>query len=447
MEETICAVATPLGKSAISIIKISGKDCIEKVNKITDINLLDKKSHTINYCHIINNNEIIDEVMISIMKAPKSFTKEDIVEINSHGGIGVINKILELLLNNNIRLAEPGEFTKRAFLNGRIDLLEAESTMDLINSKTEFSSKLAINGVEGKISKLILELRKSIINLLAHIEVNIDYPEYEDEIIITTNLIKENIIKFKDELLKIYNKSKNTKIVKEGINIALIGRPNVGKSSILNHLIEENKAIVTDISGTTRDIVEGSFLLNGITINLIDTAGIRNSNNVVEKIGIKKSKELINTVDLIILILNNSEKLTKEDEELLELTKNKKRIVFINKSDLKNELIYNDINIVKGNTLDSNGLNKLKEKIIEIFNISDINQKDLTYLSSARSISILKECLDLILSIENNINSNLPVDIIEIDLKQIFELLGNIIGITFDRELIDELFSNFCLGK
>ena len=307
MNDTIVAISTPISVGAISIIRVSGDDSINIVNKVfkgKDLNTVN--SHTINYGHIIDKDKIIDEVLVSIMKAPKTFTKEDIVEINCHGGIATTNKILEILLNNGCRLAEPGEFTKRAFLNGRIDLVEAESVMDLINSKTELTRKMAINGVEGKISNLIKELRQSIIEILANIEVNIDYPEYEDAIIITNNILEEKLTYIKSEINKILEKSENTKIYKDGIKIGIFGKPNVGKSSILNALLEEDKAIVTDIEGTTRDVVEGTFILNGISINIIDTAGIRKTDDIVEKIGVEKSKKIIDEVDLIIVVLNNN---------------------------------------------------------------------------------------------------------------------------------------------
>ena len=451
MNDTIVAISTPISVGAISIIRVSGDDSIKIVNKIfkgKDLNIVE--SHTINYGHIIDNDKIIDEVLVSIMKAPKTFTKEDVVEINCHGGIATTNKILELLLNKGCRLAEPGEFTKRAFLNGRIDLVEAESVMDLINSKTELTRKMAINGVEGKISNLIKDLRQSIVEILANIEVNIDYPEYEDAIVITNNILEEKLTYIKSEINKILKKSENTKIYKDGIKIGIFGKPNVGKSSILNALLEEDKAIVTDIEGTTRDVVEGTFILNGISINIIDTAGIRETDDIVEKIGVEKSKKIIDEVDLIIVVLNNNEKLSNDDKEILEQTKDKNRIIVINKNDLERNLDINylkDENIITSNTLDNNGLNELKDKIIELFNIGNIEEKDLTYLSSARSISLLKKCVEIINEIDISILNDIPVDMIQIDLKDIWDILGEIIGESYSDELIDQLFTQFCLGK
>ena len=451
MDDTIAAISTALGVGAISIIRVSGPQSIEIVNKIFKGKDLSKcESHTINYGHIVDNDEIIDEVLIMLMKAPKTFTRENIIEINCHGGIATINKILELLLNNGCRLAEPGEFTKRAFLNGRIGLIEAESVMDIINSETELTRKLAINGIEGKISKLIKNLRQEIIEILANIEVNIDYPEYEDAIEMTNKILNEKLIYIKDEINKILIKSQNTKILKEGIKIGIFGRPNVGKSSILNRLLEEDKAIVTNIEGTTRDIVDGTFILNGVTIKLIDTAGIRTTNDIVEKIGVEKSKKTLEEVDLIIVVLNNNEELTNDDKEILEITKNKNRIILVNKNDLPNKLdlsIFKNEDVITSNTTTIEGLDNLKNRIIEIFNLEKIDDKDLTYLSSARSISLLKKCVDIINEIDISIMNDIPVDMIQIDLKNIWDILGEIIGESYDDELIDQLFTQFCIGK
>ena len=451
MEDTIVAISTALGVGAISIIRVSGEDSIKIVNKIFEgKNLETVDTHTIHYGFIEEQETKIDEVLVSIMKAPKTFTKENVVEINCHGGLATTNKILEILLNNGCRLAEPGEFTKRAFLNGRIDLIEAESIMDIISSKTELTRKLAINGIEGKITNIVKNLRQKIVEVLANIEVNIDYPEYEDAVVMTNELLNKNVSEIKTELQEIILKSENTKLIKDGITIGIFGRPNVGKSSILNKLINEDKAIVTNIEGTTRDIVEGEFILNGININLIDTAGIRNTNDVVEKIGVEKSNSLLNKVDLALIVLNNNEKLQEDDLNLLETTKDLQRIIVINKIDLNNNLKLEQIqdeNIVYCNTVAEEGLNSLKNKIIELFNLGNIEEKDLTYLSNARSISILKECMNKISDIENALLLDVPVDIIEIDLKAIWDLLGEIIGETYQDELLDQLFTQFCLGK
>ena len=451
MEDTIAAISTALGVGAISIIRVSGNEAINIVNRITKFKKLDKvNSHTINYDYIVENNKIIDEVLISIMKAPKTFTKEDIVEINCHGGIATTNKVLELLLTNGCRLAEPGEFTKRAFLNGRIDLIEAEGIMDLINSKTEISRNLAINQVNGSTSQLIKDLRQSIIEILANIEVNIDYPEYEDIEEMTTEMLDKRIVDIENNIKTILNKSENGKIVKEGINVALIGRPNVGKSSLLNCLLEDEKAIVTDIAGTTRDCVEGTISIDGIIINLIDTAGIRETSDVVESIGVNKSIDLMNNSDLVLLLLNNNEELNNEDLELLDKIKDKNYLIVINKNDLENKLDISKLakeKIINISALNNNGIDELKNKIKQIFNLDKIETSDLTYLTNARSISLLKQALNAITDIKMGIGNNLPIDMLEIDLKNVWNLLGSIIGVTYEEELIDQLFSQFCLGK
>ena len=449
MNDIIVAISTSLSKGAISIIRLSGKGCINLVNKcFKGKDLTEVDSHTINYGYIIDNNEKIDEVLVSVMRAPRTFTREDVVEINTHGGIAITNKVLELLLNNGCRLAEPGEFTKRAFLNGRIDLVEAEGVMDLINAKTEKSRKLALNQVNGDVSNLIKSLREEILNTIGNIEVNIDYPEYEDIEVITNKQIKDNISNLEEKIKLILNKSENSKIIKEGIKTIIIGSPNVGKSSILNKLLNEDKAIVTDVAGTTRDIVEGQVLIDGILLNIIDTAGIRETTDLVESIGVKKSIDLIEEADLILYVLNNNEKLTTEEEKLLEKIKNKNSIIIVNKIDLDNKLDLSKLpNYVEMSIKDNIGIDNLKNRIKELFNLEQIEKEDMTYLSSARSISLLKQCLKSIEEIKKGLEENLPIDMIEIDLKQIWSTLGEIIGETYTEELLDHIFKNFCLGK
>ena len=448
MEDTIVAISTSQGIGAISIIRLSGKESIEIVNKIVKNKNLNKlNSHTINYNHVVNNDEIIDEVLISIMKAPRSFTTEDVVEINCHGGIATTNKILELLLLNGCRLAEPGEFTKRAFLNGRIDLLEAESVMDIINSKTENSLKLAINQLNGSTSNLIRNLRQDLLEILANIAVNIDYPEYEDIEEVTNQKLEKEIIKIKQKVNQILNDSKNSKIIKEGIDVAIIGKPNVGKSSLLNKLLDEDKAIVTDISGTTRDIVEGKINLNGFILNIIDTSGIRKTTDKVEQIGVDKSKNLIDRADLILFLLDNNTLLNNEEKELLETIQNKKHIIIVNKTDLETKIDLKDENYIRMSTINNIGIKELKERIIKLFELDKIEQSDMTYLTNARSIALLKQVKEKIEEIENSINMNIPISIIEIDLRNVWEILGKIIGEHYEDELIDQLFTQFCLGK
>lgn len=450
MNDTIAAISTALGVGAISIIRVSGNDSLNIVNKIfrgKDLTTVD--SHTINYGYIYDDDKKIDEVLISVMLAPKTFTREDIVEINVHGGIATTNKVLELLLTNGCRLAEPGEFTKRAFLNGRIDLIEAEGVMDLINAKTEKSRDLAINQVSGVVSDLIKGLRQEIVNTLANIEVNIDYPEYEDIEIMTIDMVKDNITNIRNKITDILKRSENGKVIKDGIKTVIIGRPNVGKSSILNRLLEEDKAIVTDIAGTTRDIVEGQVSIDGIILNIIDTAGIRETEDVVESIGVKKSLSLIDEADLILFVLNNNDELTEEDKDILNKIRDKNSIVIVNKVDLDKRLILNeDINnVVYMSALNNEGIEDLKQMIKKMFNLELIEQNDYTYLSSARSISLLRQALLSLSNVENGINNKLPIDMIEIDLKEVWSLLGDIIGANYSEELIDQLFSQFCLGK
>lgn len=449
MDDTIAAISTSLGVGAISIIRVSGNDAIDIVSKIFKGKDLKKvKSHTINYGHICENDKIIDEVLISIMKEPKTYTMEDVVEINCHGGISTTNKILELLLLNGCRLAQSGEFTKRAFLNGRLDLEEAEGVMNLINSKTDKDRELATNQLSGKTSKLIIDLREDLVQLIANINVNMDYPEYDDVEEITIPLMQEKIGNIKSKIEKILEESKNGKIIKDGIKTLIIGRPNVGKSSLLNVLLDENKAIVTDIEGTTRDIVEGTININGIILNIIDTAGIRKTDNIVEKIGVDKSLSLIDEADLVLYVLNYNEELNDDNYQILDQIKNKNNIIIINKIDLEKKI--NDIedhNIIYMSIKNNQGIDELKNKIKEIFNLEQIEKSDMTYLTSARSISILKIVKEKIETLEESIFNKIPIDLLELDIKEIWNLLGQIIGINYDEELIDEMFSRFCLGK
>lgn len=448
MEDTIAAIATSLGVGAISIIRVSGPEAIKIVNNIfKGKDLTKQKTHTITYGHISENDKIIDEVLISIMKSPKSFTTEDTVEINCHGGISTTNKVLELLLNNGCRLAAPGEFTKRAFLNGRIDLIEAEGVMDLINSKTEKARNLAINQLSGTSSELIKKLRKEIVEILANIEVNIDYPEYDDIVVLSTQIIKPQITNIIKELKEIIDHSENTKIIKDGIDVLILGRPNVGKSSLLNRLLEEDKAIVTDIEGTTRDIVEGKINLDGIILNIIDTAGIRQTKDVVEKIGVEKSLSLIDKADLVLFLLNNNEDITPEDKNIINQLKNKNHIIVINKCDLTKKLDLNDNDCVYISAKENIGIDDLKNKIKELYNLEKIETEDLSYLSSARSISLLKQAMQSLKNADKGIDDNYPIDMVEIDIKDSWNILGEIIGETYEEELIDQLFSQFCLGK
>lgn len=448
MNDTIVAISTTTGVGAISIIRLSGPEAVEIVVKVFTKDLSNVESHTIHYGHIKDKEEIIDEVLVSIMRAPKTFTREDVIEINCHGGIAPTNKVLEVLLKNGARLAEPGEFTKRAFLNGRIDLLEAEATMDLISSASDKARKISINTLTGETSNLIKDLRSDLVGIISNIEVNIDYPEYEDIEVLTNEKLLPSIKAFKEKLAYIIKKSEDNKIVKEGIKVGIIGKPNVGKSSLLNSLLEEEKAIVTDIPGTTRDIVEGNLVLDGIMLNIIDTAGIRETEDVVEKIGVTRSLNTINSSDLVIFILNNNEKLSEEEKELLATLKDKKKIIVVNKIDLENNLDKSLLdNYIEISVKEGIGINKVKDEIKRLFNIGELETNDMTYLSNARSISLLHKTMNSIEEAEEEIEVGSPIDIVEFSLKDAWNSLGEVIGETYTDELLDELFSRFCLGK
>lgn len=448
MNDTIVAISTTTGVGAISIIRLSGPESLEIVSKVFTKDLSKVPSHTIHYGHIKDKEEIIDEVLVSVMRSPKTFTREDIVEINCHGGVAPTNKVLEVLLKNGARLAQPGEFTKRAFLNGRIDLLEAEATMDLISSKTDKARKMSINTLTGETSNLIKDLRNDLVGIISNIEVNIDYPEYEDIEVLTNEKLLPSINSFKEKLENIIKKSEDSRVIKEGIKVGIIGRPNVGKSSLLNSLLEEEKAIVTDIPGTTRDIVEGTIVLGGIILNIIDTAGIRDTDDVVEKLGVEKSMSIIDTADLVIFILNNNEVLSEEEKELLKKLESVKKIIVVNKIDLANKLDKSTLgNYIEVSVKEKVGISKIKEEIIRLFNLGELETEDMTYLSNARSIALLNKAKDSIEEAANEIAMHSPIDIVEFSLKDAWNSLGEIIGETYTDELLDELFSRFCLGK
>ena len=453
MNDTICAIATAQGIGAIAIVRVSGTEAIDIVNNIFKGKDLSKvESHTINYGRIVDQEEVIDEVLVSVMKSPKTFTTEDVVEINTHGGIAPTNRVLQLLLESGCRLAEPGEFTKRAFLNGRIDLLEAEAVMDMIDAKTDTQRKMAANQIDGKTSSLINDLRSDMVQIISNINVNIDYPEYDDVEIITQDVLIPKIVKLKEKLRKILRESKNGKIIKEGIKTAIIGKPNVGKSSLLNALLQEDKAIVTNIAGTTRDIVEGQIVINGIVLNMIDTAGIRETEDVIEALGVEKSIKMMEDSDLVFFMLNNNEELSDDLKELLLKVKEKNYLILINKVDLdsklnKDELDVDSNRIIEMSITENKGIEELKEKIIELFNLNEIETNDPTYLSNSRSISIIKKCLKKVEDVEKAVEENMPIDMIELDIKYIWEELGKINGSTYEEELLDEMFKRFCLGK
>ena len=449
-EDTIVAIATKLGVGAISIIRVSGKDAIPLVNKIFSGKDLEKvDTHTINYGYIKKGNEKVDEVLVSVMKAPKTFTREDVVEINCHGGINSTLAVFSLLQEIGIRVAEKGEFTKRAFLNGRIDLTEAEAIMDLIESKSDNQRKLAMNSLEGKLKNYIHSFREPLKKLIANIEVNIDYPEYYDIEEVTKKDIEKEVEKLIPKLQKTIEESKSHQIVKSGIKTVIVGRPNVGKSSILNTLINQEKAIVTDIEGTTRDIVEGTVFINGVELSLIDTAGIRNTDNVVEKIGVEKSLELLEEADLVLAVFNINEELTKEDKELIAKLNKDKTIIVLNKDDLANKINKSNFDfshIVSTNTNSLEGLDSLKKEIIKMFSLDMLEETD-TFLANNRQLTCANKALETLLKIRENIKGDLPLELIEIDLQEVLNELGTITGEVYDEELLDTLFENFCVGK
>lgn len=447
MFDDIAAISTPFGTAGISVIRVSGQHSIEKVNKtFKGPNLTKVKTHTIHYGHILNSSgEIIDEVMISVFIGPKSFTAENTVEISTHGGILVTDLVLERILELDIRLANPGEFSERAYLNGRIDLVEAESIMDVIHAKSESALKIANLGLEKRTSKLVTDLRDKLLAIIANIEVNIDYPEYDEAEEVTNNFVYEQTKLLIEDMKYLLSKSSQTRLIREGIKTAIIGRPNVGKSSLLNTLIDEDKAIVTNIAGTTRDLVDAHINIGGITLNLVDTAGIRETKDLVEQIGVLKSKEVISKAELILLVLDQSEALTKEDLELLELTKEKPRIIILNKSDLENKL--KDIEGIKISTITYEGIEVLEHAILDKLKLGNLSESDFNYLSNVRHINKVKEALNALEQVLVSIDLMMPVDILVTDLTTAWNLLGDILGKNSGTELLDELFSKFCLGK
>lgn len=448
MQDTIVAISTALGQGAISIVRLSGDEAIQIVStSFVGTDLSSVPSHTIQYGHIVDGSTPVDEVLISVFRAPKSFTTEDIVEIHCHGGVFVANKILELMLINGARAARPGEFTERAFLRGRIDLTQAESVMDIIEAKSDMSLTLANKGLDGVIYELITSLRNDLLQIIATIEVNIDYPEYDDVEQLSNEVLQPAIIALHQRISTIIEQAHFGKLIRDGINTAIIGRPNVGKSSILNALLREEKAIVTEIQGTTRDIVEGRINLGGIILNLIDTAGIRESEDIVERIGIDKARAVIDEAELVLFVLDNNQPLSEEDQALLDLTKDKQRIVIINKRDLTKELTHTFDNSVEVSALHKQGIDQLEQRIRDMFLSGGINVTDQTYVSNARHIAKLNETKHSLEASLVSIEQAMPVDMVEIDLKNAWMLLGDIIGDNSSDSLLDELFSKFCLGK
>lgn len=447
-----------MGEGAIAIVRLSGSDAISLTDGIFQGKELAKvDSHTINYGKIIDprTNEVAEEVMVSVMKAPKTFTREDIVEINCHGGMVAVNRVLEIILSKGARIAEPGEFTKRAFLNGRIDLSQAEAVMDLIRAKTDKAMSVALKQMEGRLSKLIQQYRQELLETVAHVEVNIDYPEYDDVEEMSHELMEEKTKKVHRDIEELLSVAKQGKIMREGLATAIIGRPNVGKSSLMNTLVQENKAIVTEVPGTTRDIIEEYVNVRGVPLRLLDTAGIRDTEDIVEKIGVERSRQVLQEADLILLVLNNNEELSDDDIALFEAVKDFEYIVIINKTDLTSnldlaevrELAGDDRPIVSTSLLKEEGIDQLETEISETFFDGDMDTGDFTYVSNVRHIQLLNQAKKALEDAMDGLQLGMPLDIVQIDVTRTWELLGEIIGDTASDGLIDQLFSQFCLGK
>lgn len=448
--DTIAAISTPLGEGAIAIVRLSGSDALSIAKKVFQGKDLDKvASHTINYGHIFDKDRLVDEVMLSVMKAPKTFTREDLVEINTHGGIAVTQEILQLLLRSGARLAEPGEFTKRAFLNGRIDLAQAESVMDLIRAKTDQAANIAVKQLDGSLSNLINNIRQEILESLAQVEVNIDYPEYDDVETMTSQMLLEKTAHFEQLLETLLATAKRGKILREGLRTAIIGRPNVGKSSLLNQLLREEKAIVTDIAGTTRDVITEFANIGGVPLELIDTAGIRETEDVVEKIGVERSQKALEEADLVLLVLDASSPLTPKDLELLELSSATNRIILLNKTDLPEKIEIEKLpkDFIRISALKNENLDAVEKQIRALFFSGEIEAKDATTLSNARHIGLVEQALDALKEANRGLAMGLPVDLIQVDITRCWQLLGEITGEAAPDELITQLFSQFCLGK
>ncbi|ATY58148.1 tRNA uridine-5-carboxymethylaminomethyl(34) synthesis GTPase MnmE [Staphylococcus argenteus] len=456
--DTITSISTPMGEGAIGIVRLSGPQAVEIADKLYKGKhlLKDVPSHTINYGHIIDpdTKEVVEEVMVSVLRAPKTFTREDIIEINCHGGILTINRVLELTMTHGARIAEPGEFTKRAFLNGRIDLSQAEAVMDFIRSKTDRASKVAMNQIEGRLSDLIKKQRQSILEILAQVEVNIDYPEYDDVEDATTEFLLEQSKEIKQEINRLLDTGAQGKIMREGLSTVIVGKPNVGKSSMLNNLIQDNKAIVTEVAGTTRDVLEEYVNVRGVPLRLVDTAGIRETEDIVEKIGVERSRKALSQADLILFVLNNNEALTQEDYTLYEVVKNEDVIVIVNKMDLEQNINIDEVKEMIGTTpliqtsmLKQEGIDELEIQIRDLFFGGEVQNQDMTYVSNSRHISLLKQARQTIQDAIDAAESGVPMDMVQIDLTRTWEILGEIIGETASDELIDQLFSQFCLGK
>lgn len=458
LSDTIAAISTAVGESGIAVIRISGPEAITEVGRLfhSKKKLEDADSHTVHYGFIIepNSNEKLEEVLVSVFRAPRSFTTEDVVEISTHGGIISVKRVMDLLLEQRgIRLAEPGEFTKRAFLNGRIDLSQAEAVIDLIRSKSDRAFSVALKQVEGDLSRKITSLRYTLVETLAHIEVNIDYPEHDVESM-TMEFIRNKCTEVSEGIELLLKNANQGKILREGITTAIVGRPNVGKSSLLNALARENKAIVTDIPGTTRDVIEEFVTINNIPLKLLDTAGIRETMDIVEKIGVERSKAAVNEADLILLVLNSADLLHEDEIKLMEQLKGRPTIVLLNKIDLPQQLDREVVSryfpkeaIVELSVKTNEGLDHLEEAISQLFFGGKLESGDLTYVSNVRHIALLKQAKQSLADAYEATEMGVPIDILQIDVRLAWEQLGEVIGDSAPDALIDQIFSQFCLGK
>lgn len=455
---TIVGISTAPGIGGIGIIRMSGKNTFKILDKIfvqKNRKEIDEiPGYSIKYGHIVDGENIIDEVLVSYFKAPRSYTTENMCEINSHGGNIVVKKILELCLKNGAELAEPGEFTKRAFLNGRIDLTQAESVIDVINAKSEKEAKAGIKQLEGNLSKEINKIKQKIMNLMVNIEVSIDYPEYDDIEDVQNKQVLDMLKDVEGNLKKLEKTFDNGKILKEGIKTAIIGRPNAGKSSLLNAILKEERAIVTEFEGTTRDTIEEFVTINGVPLKLIDTAGIREAQDEVEKIGVAKARQIAEEADLVIAIFDSSKELTEDDLQILDAIKDKKSVILLNKIDLGNVIEKNDKrlisvckNIAEVSALNGSGLENLYDKISEMFNLNEINLDNEVVITNIRHKDLVHKAIEKVHETCDTLENNMPIDIVAICIKDILECLGSITGEVVSEDIINEIFSKFCLGK
>lgn len=457
IDDTIAAISTPPGEGGIGIVRINGEEAAKVAQSIfksvSGKKIVEYRPRNLIYGHIVDGENTVDEVLVAYMKGPNSYTKEDMIEINCHGGFISVKKILELVLKNGARIAEPGEFTKRAFLNGRIDLSQAEAVIDIIHSKTDQSYEIAQSQLEGSLSRKIKSLRRKITELLAHVEVSIDFPEEDIEEITSNNLL-EGIKVLKIEMESLYDTADTGKILREGLKTAIVGKPNVGKSSLLNALLRESRAIVTDIAGTTRDVIEEYMNIKGVPIKLVDTAGIRQTEDVVEKIGVERSKEMFKQSDLVILVVDSSSQLSQEDMEILEATQDKKAIILINKSDLQNKLdeeklksYAGDRKIIKISALENVGIEELEDEIVDMVYSGKLSTSSDVMITKVRHKNSLEKSIKSAQDCINGLEGGMPIDFVEIDLKNIWDCLGEVTGETVSEDLLDTIFSEFCIGK